>query len=121
MATVQYWIERLQRDFMVVDEFSIVNFNFSESFNTAIEAKVTAEQNALAAKNKLEQSKYEADQRIATAKGEAEAIKIQAQAIQTQGGAAYINLKAIEKWNGLLPVYMMGNSPVPFINLDNAK
>ena len=47
--------ERLAKEFVLVDEFSIVDFNFSESFNTAIEAKVTAEQNALAAKNKLEQ------------------------------------------------------------------
>jgi hypothetical protein len=45
-----------------------VNFNFSESFNKAIEEKVTAEQEALAAKNKLERIKFEADQRIAEAK-----------------------------------------------------
>ena len=101
----------------MVDELSIVNFDFSNSFNSAIEAKVTAEQNALAAKNKLEQVKFEAEQRITQAKGEAEAIRIQAQAIQNQGGAEYVNLKAIEKWNGDLPTYMMGNS-VPFVNIN---
>lgn len=110
-------VERLQKEFILVDECSIVDFNFSASFNQAIEAKVTAEQNALAAKNKLEQVKYEAEQRIATAKGEAEAIKIQAEAIQTQGGAAYVQLKALEKWNGILPTYMMGGQSVPFINI----
>lgn len=101
----------------IVERFSIVNFSFSQSFNQAIEAKVTAEQDALAAKNKLEQVKYEAEQRVATAKGEAEAIKIQAEAIQSQGGAAYVNLKAIEKWSGILPVYMMSGGSVPFINI----
>lgn len=109
--------ERLQEENIIVDEFSIIDFNFSKSFNDAIEAKVTAEQNALAAKNKLEQIKYEAEQRIVTAKGEAEAIKIQAEAIQTQGGAAYVQLKALEKWNGILPTYMMGGQSVPFINI----
>jgi regulator of protease activity HflC (stomatin/prohibitin superfamily) len=99
-----------------VTSVSIVNFDFSASFNQAIEAKVTAEQNALASKNKLDQVKYEAEQRIAEAKGEAEAIKIQAAAIQTQGGAAYVSLKTIEKWNGNLPTYMMGNT-VPFLNI----
>lgn len=108
--------ERLAKEFIVVDEFSIVNFDFSPSFNTAIEAKVTAEQNALAAKNKLEQVKFEAEQRVATATAEAEAIRIQAQAITQQGGAEYVNLKAVEKWNGVLPTYMMGNS-TPLINL----
>lgn len=108
--------ERLTKEYILVDEFSITNFDFSPSFNEAIEAKVTAEQNALASKNKLEQVKYEAEQRIVAARGEAEAIRIQAQAIQQQGGAEYVNLKAVEKWNGNLPQYMMGNT-VPFVNV----
>src|SRR3990167_7425319 len=108
--------ERLNKEFIIVDEFSIVNFDFSTSFNQAIEAKVTAEQNALASKNKLEQVKYEAEQRIAEAKGEAEAINIQAKAIQQQGGAEYVRLKTIEKWDGELPVYSLGDS-VPLLNL----
>lgn len=111
--------ERLNKEFIIVDDVSIVNFDFSASFNSAIEAKVTAEQNALAAKNKLEQSKYEAEQRIAQAKGEAEAIRIQAQAITQQGGKDYVQLKAIDKWNGNLPNQMIPGATVPFINLSN--
>lgn len=110
--------ERLIKEFILVDEVSIVNFDFSNSFNTAIEAKVTAEQDALAAKNKLEQVKFEADQRVAQAQAEAEAIRIQAQAIQNQGGAEYVQLQAIEKWNGVLPNQMIPGSTVPFINLN---
>lgn len=79
---------------------SIINFAFSESFNQAIEAKVTAEQNALAAKNKLDQIKYEAQQTVATAQAQAEAIKIQAQAINSQGGADYVALQKVQKWDG---------------------
>jgi regulator of protease activity HflC (stomatin/prohibitin superfamily) len=108
--------DRLLEEYIIVDDFSIVDFAFSRSFNEAIEAKVTAEQDALAAKNKLEQVRYEAEQRVVEAKGEAEAIKIQAEAIQSQGGTAYVNLKAIEKWNGVLPAYMLGDS-TPFINI----
>lgn len=110
-------ISRLANEFIQVSEVSIVNFDFSSSFNQAIEAKVTAEQNALAAKNKLEQVKFEAEQRVASAQAEAEAIKIQAQAINSQGGADYVQLKAIEKWNGSLPQQMIPGSAVPFINL----
>lgn len=89
---------------------NITNFQFSDTFNTAIEAKVTAEQNALAAKNKLDQVKFEADQRVAQAQGEAEAIKIQAQAIQAQGGAEYVKLQWISKWDGKLPSTSLGSS-----------
>lgn len=108
--------ERLAERGIIVEEVSIVNFDFSPEFSKAIEAKVTQEQMALTAKNKLEQTKYEADQRIAQAKGEAEAIKIQAASIQTQGGAAYVQLQAINKWNGALPTFMSSSSNgLPFL------
>jgi len=102
---------------IVIAEVNITNFDFSKSFNDAIENKVTAEQSALAAKNKLEQIKFEAEQRVTQADGEARAIAIQTKAINEAGGAGYLQLKAIEKWNGNLPVQMIPNATVPFINL----
>jgi len=104
---------------IIVEDMFITNFTFSEQFDKAIESKVTAEQDALAAKNKLEQVKFEAEQRIAQAKAEAEAIKIQAEAITQQGGRDYVNLKAVEKWDGKLPTQMIPNATMPFINLTN--
>lgn len=120
--------ERLVKDFILVDELSITNFDFSKSFNDAIEGKVKAEQDALTQKNRLEQVKYEAEQAVATAKGtaearitnakaEAEAIKIQAQAITSQGGADYVQLQAIKQWNGVLPATFVPGSTMPFLNL----
>ena len=83
--------------------FNIVNFDFSKSFNDAIEAKVTAEQNALAEKNKLEKVKYESEQKIVAAEAQAKAIEIQAKAIQNQWGKEYVQLKWIEQWDWHLP------------------
>jgi len=100
-----------------LSDISITDFAFSPEFAQAIEAKVTATQQALKAQNDLATKKFEAEQRVATAKGEAEAIKIQADAIQSQGGAAYVQLKAIEQWNGVLPSTMMPNSTLPFISI----
>ncbi len=100
-----------------VTDVLITNFDFSASFNGAVEAKVKAEQDALASKNKLEQTKYEAEQKVVTATAEAQAIKIQAEAVTQQGGADYVKLKAIEKWNGVLPATMLPNGSVPFIDL----
>lgn len=101
-----------------IEKADITNVSFSESFTQAIEAKVTAVQQAEAAKNKLEQVKFEAQQTIEKAKADAEAIRIQAQAINSQGGADYVALQAVAKWNGVLPVQMIPNSSVPFINLN---
>ncbi len=97
--------ERLLRQDIIVDELSIVNFDFSDTYEAAIEAKQVAQQEVLTAKNKLERVKFEAEQRIAQAKGEAEAIKIQVEAITQQGGKDYVNLKWVEAWgSGLAPV-----------------
>lgn len=101
----------------LLERFSVTNFEFSKAFTESIEAKVTAVQNAEAAKNKLEQIKFEAQQTIETAKATAEAQRIQAQSLAAQGGEDYVALKAIEKWDGKLPVQMIPNSAVPFIGL----
>lgn len=101
---------------ILVDEVNIINFAFSESFNAAIERKVTAEQEALAARNNLEKVKFEAQQSIEKAKGEAESIRIQSQALIEQ--PQYLELKAIERWKGDVPTYIGGGQPVPFINLN---
>ncbi len=58
---------------IITETVSITNFQFSETFTAAIEAKVAAEQAVLEATNKLERVKVEAQQAEATAKGEADA------------------------------------------------
>lgn len=102
---------------VVVTKYALVNEAFSSDYEAAIERKQIAEQDALAAKNKLDQVKYEADQRVAQAQAEAQAIKIQADAIRAQGGAEYVQLQAIKQWDGHLPQQMIPGSTVPFINL----
>ncbi len=80
-----------------------------------------AQQQALKAANDLDRIKTEAEQRVAQATAEAEAIKIQAQAITQQGGRDYVQLKAVEKWDGKLPGQMIPGSAVPFIPLNRTQ
>jgi hypothetical protein len=95
---------------IVVDEFNIVDFSFSEEFNKAIEAKQTAEQNALKAKRDLERVKIEAEQMVTRAKAEADAQRLQRETITP----ILLQLRAIEKWNGVLPQVTGG--AMPFID-----
>lgn len=108
--------EKLAPFNIVVNNVSLVNFGFSKAYQDAIEQKVIATQAKLRADQDYERIQVEAKSRIAQAKGEAEAIAIQASAIQHQGGAAYVQLQAIEKWDGKLPS-VMGAGPTPFINV----
>lgn len=100
----------------IITKYALVNEAFSPEYEKAIEEKQVAQQNAETAKNLLIKAQVDAESRVAEADGEAKAIAIQAQAIQTQGGAAYIQLKAIEKWNGILPQYQLAGT-TPFINI----
>lgn len=107
--------EKLAPRGIETDDFNIVDFSFSDSFNQAIEAKVTAEQAALAAKNKLEQIKFEAEQKVAEAKGKAEAMRVESEALRSN--PQVLELRAIEKWDGRLP--MVTGSATPFLNMQS--
>ena len=99
-----------------IQGISLVNFGFSAEYQKAIEQKVIATQQKQKAEQDLERIKVEAQQAIATAEGRAKAIQIETQAINSQGGAAYVQLEAIKKWDGKLPQFN-GSNAVPFINV----
>lgn len=93
------------------------NIDFSNEFEKAVESKVVAEQSAMQAKNKTVQVEEEAKQVVLTAKAEAESMKIKSQALSQNKGL--VQFEAVRKWDGVLPVNMYGNSPIPFINLES--
>lgn len=120
--------ERLTPRGLFVEAISITNFEFSQSFNAAIEAKVTAEQDALKAKNEWERIKIEKEQTITRAEAEAQSIRTRAEAeayalsvvrAELEKSKQLVNYKAVEKWNGELP-YVSGGA-MPFIDISGAK
>ncbi len=111
--------ERLVAHNIAVDAFSIVGFSFSKIFMEAIESKQTAEQLALKSKRDLDRIKIEADQKITTARAEAEGLRLQRAQISPdliELRKIDANLRAIEKWNGVLP-QVTGAGAVPFIGV----
>lgn len=100
-----------------VSDISLVNFGFSAEYQKAIEAKVIATQSKLQAEQDLARIEVEAKQAVAKAEGRAKAIQIETAAINSQGGASYVQLKAIEKWDGKLPTTQAGGA-TPFIKLN---
>lgn len=96
----QYIKKRLGLNNIIVTDFSIVDFSFSTEFNRAIERKEVAKQKALTARNDLERIRTEAEQARVHAKGQADAQKL----LQETLGEKVLQLKAIQKWNGVLPV-----------------
>lgn len=115
---------------LIVANVAITDFNFSPEFNRAIESKVQAEQQALQAKNeklkRTTQAEAAASERTLSADAEAYSTEVQskarADAIKRESEALkqspeLIRLRAVEKWDGVLPRITSGGV-VPFLNLD---
>lgn len=80
-----------------------------------INAKIANEQAALAAQANVATATANANARIQKARGDAEAIQVEAEAIRTN--PEIVKLRAVEKWDGKLPTYTGGNGPMPFIDV----
>jgi prohibitin 2 len=116
-------MDRLIVNNIAVDAFSIVTFSFSKVFTEAIESKQTAEQLALKAKRDLDRIKIEAEQKITTARAEAESLRLQRANISPdliELRKIEANMKAIEKWNGILP-QVTGGGAIPLIGLGDSS
>lgn len=105
--------ERLASRDIIIETISITNFQFPEKFNQAIIDKQTAVQLKQKAENDLERIKVEAQQVVAKAQGEAEAVKIINE--QLLKSPLYLQYLAIQKWNGIMPLATGGT--LPFINI----
>lgn len=108
--------EDLAKYNIVLDDITLNDIDFSEQFNAAIERKATAEQDALAEENKLKQVEFQSQQRISQAKGEAEAIRIQTEALSQNQNL--IELEKAKRWDGKLPTTIVGGGTVPFFNVN---
>lgn len=95
---------------VAVQGVNITNFQFSADYAKAIEQKQVAQQKAQQAEYDLARIKVQAQQEIAQAQGQAQAQKL----LQVTLTPEIIQLKAIEKWNGVLP-QVTGGGAIPFV------
>lgn len=90
----------------------------------AINMKNRAVQEAQMRQNEVEKCKAEAEKAIEEARGIAEStiLKAKAEAISLRGDALrknpeVIQLEAVNKWNGVTPQFMGGDTPLPFLSV----
>lgn len=91
---------------IIIEDFNLTDFSFSEEYTKAIEEKQVAEQN-------LEKAKLEAEAKVAKAQGEADANKILEQTLTHE----VLMEKFIEKWDGKLPETYAGEDILGIFNL----
>ncbi len=111
--------QKLLEKEIVVTDISVVDLDFTDQFLKAVEDKQVAEQQAKMSEKLVEKAKKDAEQTIAKARAEAESLKMQREAVTPsliELRKVEAQIKAIEKWNGVLPGYVGGG--VPFVSID---
>lgn len=105
--------EKISSYGLELEIFNIIAFEFTDEYNAAIEAKQTAQQNALKAEQDLQRIKVEAEQTVAQAQAEAEAYRLKSEQITPQ----MIAMEYIDKWDGKLPAVAGGDSSSMLIDI----
>ena len=130
---------KVQEYGIIIEKFNIVNFDFTDEFNAAIEAKQVAEQNLIKTRTEQEEqivianaeaekkriaAQADSDSAIIAAKAEAERIRIEAEAtaeanriITESLNESVLKYKTIEKWDGQLPRVSLGEGAAPLIEV----
>jgi prohibitin 2 len=87
--------------FLVLEDLVIEDVALSSELEQAIEAKMVQQQEAEKALFRMQQAETDAKTAIIKAKGEAESIRIQGEALEKN--PKLVDLKMVEKWNGVAP------------------
>ena len=102
-----------------VSRFEITDISYTKEFENSVEAKVIAQQRAIEEQNRTKQIEEQARQKVLSAEAEAKSMQIRAEALEQN--AKLVEWEAVQKWNGVLPQYMLGGGATPFINLTPGK
>ena len=92
--------------FIVVEDIVVQNIALTKELEHAIEAKMVQEQEASKSKYFQQRAQIEADTAVIQAKGEAESIMIRGKALKEN--PAFVDLKIVDKWDGLTPLVIGG-------------
>ena len=113
-------VEDYLRDVLLKENFELgemtSGLKYPESLERSITAKNEAVQNALRIENEVAAIEAEAKKKVAEANGNAEAMRITADAeayynrtVSASLSTNLVNMKALEKWDGKTPVVSGGN------------
>lgn len=128
MNTTEQQVQAQVEEFGIIIEkiYWIGTMRLPEQVRASIDAKIEATQAAQKRQNEVATAKAQADINRETAQGEADALILaataRAEALDLEGKAiarnpSVIELRAVEKWNGTLPTYMGGETPLPFLDV----
>jgi regulator of protease activity HflC (stomatin/prohibitin superfamily) len=115
-------IERLRtalNGLVIINDLTITNIDLTDELEKAIEQKTIAEQQSLKKNFELDIATKDAEIKRVTAKGEADAIRIQGEALRSAPDV--IQLEIIRKWDGKAPTTVVTDKAGANILLPTAR
>lgn len=106
--------ERLAIKHVLVSNFAVTDISYTKAFEHSVEAKMVAIQKAIEEKNRTVQIDEQAKQTVLRAEAEAKSMQIRARALEQN--PKLTEWEAVQKWNGVMPQYMLGGA-MPLINI----
>ena len=103
--------ERLKAYYIVMESANLVDINFSQEFNQVVEQKQLEEQKIKTAQYQRLQAEEKKKTTILEAEGESRKQEL----LRRTTSKEVIELKWIEKWDGKLPTYMLGDKTSLFM------
>jgi regulator of protease activity HflC (stomatin/prohibitin superfamily) len=113
----QSLMEKLRTYGIILEDVSITDINFSAEFNRVVEQKQIEEQKIKTAEYQKKQAEQNKERAILEAQAEAEKQRL----LRLQLTKDIVALEWIKKWDGKLPVTMMGSEATPMINLNRSS
>jgi regulator of protease activity HflC (stomatin/prohibitin superfamily) len=105
--------------FVEVSRFEITDIAYTHEFENSVEAKVIAQQKAIEEQNRTKQIEEQARQK--SCRPRRKRSRCRSAPKHSSRTPSWWNGKAVQKWNGVLPQYMLGSGTTPFINLTPGK
>ncbi len=109
--------QRIDLNYFQNLSFEFNDIDYSDKFEQSIEDKVIADQKAQEAVNNTRRITEEANQKLISAKADAEAMEIKSAALAKNKGL--VEYEWVQKWNGQMPQIVLGDGASPLISLPN--
>ncbi len=106
---------KLKEYFVVIESVNLVNVQFTPEFNRVVEAKQIEEQKIKTAEYKKMQAAQNKEAVILEAEGESRRQEL----IKATVNPQIVSLEWIKKWDGKLPVTMLGDDTALMLNKDS--
>jgi prohibitin 2 len=106
---------KMSNFYIILQDVNLVDIDFSAEFNKVLEEKQIQQQQIKVAEYRMEQAEKDKETAILQAQAEAEKQRLLRESVSEK----IVQLKYLEKWNGVLPTIVTGDKGMMMFNVNS--